>query len=576
MTTPRYCACGALLHQGAAVCGECGMRLTASPFDKRATETPSAWGAARGNAAPLPGQRPGTGVGSGPGAGPGADAADADRIERIDAALAARAPETTAPSSRPTELRPAASAPLATAAAQQEPVSTEIELERPLDGCRVAPLPARALAGAVDTIVSGLAFAPLIAGASIVASQGAAGTASLVLIGIGAALGPIAAIGMAVLEGERGVTAGKGIVGLRTVRERTSRPIRWWWSLLRGLLWAIPVVSLASIVMMVVDRRRRGLHDRAVGAIVLDARRGRHPLRPRMDSFARPDDAEFLPTGAVAVGAHENLLAVPGQPWSADQSAVDETSAPPIDAAPSPWAPPRGDAFLDPAATTASQEPVHPHASGAPPAADPVASAHARVPSPPDEETHAAGAPGGWPDEATHAAGAPVGLPDEATHGAAGVSGIPDEATHTAVPGAAAQLPDESTILRDDTRVRDDDLDATRLSPRDWRPRLTVAVDGGPACVTSLPVLLGRAPDGPPQAERLALADAERSMSKSHCRLDWAEEGIVVTDLGSTNGTEIITPAGARVMIPASQPTPVPDGAALMLGDRRIDLEVLR
>ena len=44
MSQTRYCStCGSLLGEGAAICGECGARYQASPYERRATETPGAW-----------------------------------------------------------------------------------------------------------------------------------------------------------------------------------------------------------------------------------------------------------------------------------------------------------------------------------------------------------------------------------------------------------------------------------------------------------------------------------------------------------------------------------------------------
>ena len=46
MNQTRYCStCGTLLSEGAAICGECGARYQASPYEKRATDAPGAWSA---------------------------------------------------------------------------------------------------------------------------------------------------------------------------------------------------------------------------------------------------------------------------------------------------------------------------------------------------------------------------------------------------------------------------------------------------------------------------------------------------------------------------------------------------
>jgi hypothetical protein len=46
MNQTRYCStCGSLLSEGAAICGECGARYQASPYERRATDAPGAWSA---------------------------------------------------------------------------------------------------------------------------------------------------------------------------------------------------------------------------------------------------------------------------------------------------------------------------------------------------------------------------------------------------------------------------------------------------------------------------------------------------------------------------------------------------
>src|SRR5699024_11022288 len=42
MSQTRYCStCRSLLSEGAAICGECGARYQASPYERRATDAPA-------------------------------------------------------------------------------------------------------------------------------------------------------------------------------------------------------------------------------------------------------------------------------------------------------------------------------------------------------------------------------------------------------------------------------------------------------------------------------------------------------------------------------------------------------
>lgn len=84
---------------------------------------------------------------------------------------------------------------------------------------------------------------------------------------------------------------------------------------------------------------------------------------------------------------------------------------------------------------------------------------------------------------------------------------------------------------------------------------LVVLHDGAPPTrlsLEALPLLIGRsAPSG------LILNDV--AVSRRHCRLDRVEQRIVLTDLGSTNGTTV---NGARLEAPA----PLDDGAVIRIG----------
>ena len=67
-------------------------------------------------------------------------------------------------------------------------------------------------------------------------------------------------------------------------------------------------------------------------------------------------------------------------------------------------------------------------------------------------------------------------------------------------------------------------------------------------------------------APRLAVVLADTEVSRSHCSLAIAGDDIVVTDLGSTNGTFI---DGKRL----DRPTPLPVGAVLQVGRQSLKHE---
>jgi pSer/pThr/pTyr-binding forkhead associated (FHA) protein len=71
-----------------------------------------------------------------------------------------------------------------------------------------------------------------------------------------------------------------------------------------------------------------------------------------------------------------------------------------------------------------------------------------------------------------------------------------------------------------------------------------------------------------PDPELIALDDPTSTVSKTHALLSPDGEALTVTDLHSTNGVLV---AGTRVEPGA--PTPVPDGADLLLGDLGVRLQ---
>ena len=78
-------------------------------------------------------------------------------------------------------------------------------------------------------------------------------------------------------------------------------------------------------------------------------------------------------------------------------------------------------------------------------------------------------------------------------------------------------------------------------------------------------VIIGR---NPPRTEgdtiSVAVPDLSRSISNSHVRLDNERGRVFARDLGSTNGTELVTHAGARLLSPGER-IEIPAGAYLLL-----------
>lgn len=87
--------------------------------------------------------------------------------------------------------------------------------------------------------------------------------------------------------------------------------------------------------------------------------------------------------------------------------------------------------------------------------------------------------------------------------------------------------------------------------------------------------LVGRRPtvrDGQRFDAVLVLVDEGKTVSKSHLELAPTTLGLLVTDLGSGNGTVIETPGAAPVRCRPGVPEVAPRGARLRLGHQFIDI----
>ncbi|WP_193636362.1 RDD family protein [Brachybacterium subflavum] len=330
--TPRYCStCGALLSAGAVLCGECGARYRESPYEKRATDAPGAWSA--------PPQRR---------AEAATDGGPSEESEQIQL-LGSSAPEPPDPAG--TALRaqsqydrgmdaqqPAGVWGQPPSPAQDRPAAPggPAPLEPPVDGCTPAGTGKRVLAFIIDGVVAGIAALPLWIGAILLALQ-IHQTLATILTGLGAAL-PIAyALVIVWLQGSRGFTLGGLIMGLRVVREDTGAPLGFGRSLARYVVLALLTWIAGLTTFLDPERHGRGLHDRMISTILVDARAGRDPYAPRPDDFARPDAAQYLGDPSVPVSVRDNLTAKPGAAWEVPAGAEGGGGAP-LDGAASPSA----------------------------------------------------------------------------------------------------------------------------------------------------------------------------------------------------------------------------------------------
>lgn len=133
--------------------------------------------------------------------------------------------------------------------------------------------------------------------------------------------------------------------------------------------------------------------------------------------------------------------------------------------------------------------------------------------------------------------------------------------------GSPNERPEDSAVMRLVARA-----DGGKLAPqRGSRPLALRGADGNVLLVKK-PSLIGRAPQPTPGHEAIALPDC-RSMSKSHARLEPDAGRIIVTDLGSTNGTRAATTAEAPLtLLSPDDSHSIEPGGRLVFGNQQFQV----
>ncbi|ASK64991.1 hypothetical protein CFK39_03160 [Brachybacterium avium] len=655
MSQTRYCStCGSLLSEGAVICGECGARYQASPYERRATDAPGAW-----SQAPMPRSRDLGREEESTAEGEGVELITHDSLEaQKPGATTLRSREqydqmmVTQPPMQQNVPGPAQGAPSGPGSPAGGPAAPSMghEMEAPLDGCFPASPLKRLLAALIDAVIGALTVAPLVVGVILMISSGTAGALPLILVGVGVALPLAYTLLMVWLVGAKGFTLGKLILGLRVTRESEGGPLGFLRSAGRWVLYGLISAIMALSIFLDPKKHLRGFHDRAVDSVVVDIKAGRNPMKPRPDDFERAGAEHYLGAPSVAVSTHENLLAEPGAAWKDSSHPEPSQPAgdtgwgnPPQQGAPSPYAPPAPFASSGSAASATdapgtgapwSSSPMQDPAASqqgagngwAPPPVDPIPSQQAwGQPQPAPEATQQPawdgqydlapqqqswGQPGadataaswGSPvDDAPPAAprqqpwGQPQSAP-EVPQSSAGQGWAPPPSPAESMQAAPASYgqgtenpPNDLTVdawdaaehgVDEQTRLTaaDDplgDLEQTRISavqlPEIKKLRLTT--DHGDGRIVEKAVVIGRNPAAPGDEVLFVMKDDTRSVSKTHLHLDGAGDDVIVTDLGSTNGSSILREDGSRENLVPNSPTVLPTGALVTLGDRTVSVE---
>ncbi|GIG39921.1 RDD family protein [Cellulomonas phragmiteti] len=320
-------------------------------------------------------------------------------------------------------------------------------------------------------------------------------------------------------HGRLGWTLGRRLLGVRTVDAHSRRPVGAGRVLVRGLVVAVGVLVCAVgqylvLLSPLLDRtgRRRGWHDRAVGAEVL-----------RVVPGARPA-ASAASRRAAQVAARASAPAAPTSPGEDDSA----------------YRPPAGDAAAPGAAGARSVPPA------AVPREDPGAGAQPAAPATP--------------------AGGLVLAPLHPQRSA------PDLDTRAipvvrAAPTLAFGLAPELEL----TRPAPPRADVVPEPRPGTGAALRVALDDGRVLSVTRLALVGRNPSPGPDVQVLRVVDPARSVSKTHLQLAVdSSGGAWVVDRGSTNGTLVTLPDGAQVVCPVDHPVRLREGAVVAFGDRSL------
>ncbi|GMA36200.1 FHA domain-containing protein [Demequina litorisediminis] len=360
-------------------------------------------------------------------------------------------------------------------------------------------------------------------------------SAAVTLLTSSAALGALAAVEMIValwvLEARTGLTAGNAALGLRTSRSDAAYSPGAGRSLIRlvitGAGFLAAVVGawvIAASGLWDPSGRSRSLAARASGTVTV-----RPPVRTTAPGAGVSPAST---TGAVASRVPERVVTqsaplrvVPDEAARSAPVQASTTVAQAADAHAAAPVPPR----QEPVATRQS-----PHAAPAPaPAArvEPGASPSPVAPAAPVAPT---------PAPAPVAPAAPVAetAPTAPATGAAVSSTAPVTATTPAPAVASAQQANEPQSAPIAPT-------AAQAAPLAAAPQhegaLLLVFDTGQRETITLPahVNLGRQPDPHATGDTLvAVDDPDRTVSKTHARLEHDDGATWVTDLGSTNGTE--------------------------------------
>ena len=378
-----------------------------------------------------------------------------------------------------------------------------------------------------------------------------------------------------------GQTPGMRLLGVAYVRwDRPGQvlPRVLAWTLL-GALTGLASFGLVPLVVFfgTLDPLRRSWYERCAGIYIIDVRAGAWPEGARRRDAVR-GTASARATGVVpqasASQGHEAALgAWASSPAPAGEESLENTVVGGLDlAGRRPPIPPPPAA--SPALAASSAPAVPPAPTSSAPAASP-----GFITAVPWEQ----GA-GGQGPEATPAPPAPPVTPSQPSASSGPVPPAPAQPPSSPLAPVPIQ---RGTSASDPVvvplQVRAAQVAGPGPAPSSEEADRTVArgsgaarllLDTGQQVVLGGTVLLGRDPVAvPPWTGAVLVPVPDYSVSKTHVALRLEGTRVLVHDLGSTNGTVVVSPGGSATVAVPGDVLEAPAGSSVRFGDRSLRVE---
>lgn len=456
---------------------------------------------------------------------------------------------------------------------------------------------ARSTAFVIDVLLLVVLMGPLwlgvarwVGGASSGQVVGPRTTTVTVLLAVGGGLGLICGLAQTAVHGQRGVTLGKRVLGLRSVDVAQFGRIGFGCALRRVLVLAASSVFFVVIgpYLLLIsgvwdsEGRGRSILDRLARCWVVDTRDGIDPFDARALRRARralnveavdtEEDLLAMATGSASlrrfVRSKAGVIGA-GEVGSTWEEMGEQPGGAPavlsVTTRSDDLAPSRVQAQF--AVAVSENSPTTPPARPMPTKAAPVGIARSVAATPGPAGAHYAVAVPAVPGSVRPAVTAPAASAPVMQALAPPLPPAPVGAGTLAGPVPAAPGP----RLAPAARPSEGETQPSAASG----PAVTLVFDRGERFSVEQFALIGRAPrpqPGDPQGRLVAVDDPTGELSKTHAEIRAAGGAWWVTDRGSSNGTTVLDPDGRAVVLKPGQHEPLRQGTRVRLGGRTLEV----